>query len=161
MDLGIISLLLSLVIIVWLTVLSYYVFKVYTHFTKLTDKVRGENLIKVLEKVLMDEKMNTEEIQNIHRNLLAMNKESESYVQKVGVVRFNPFPDTGGEQSFSLGLLDKQDNGVILTGLHTRARTRVYVKPVVAGKSKIDLSEEEEQALKLAINNKHEQHTKK
>lgn len=156
MELGSLSLILSLALLLWLAVVSYFVFRLYSHITRLTDNVRGENLIKILEKVLNDEKKNSEEITNIHRVIDAMQKESNVYVQKVGAVRFNPFADTGGEQSFSLGLLDKRDNGVILTGLHTRERTRVYVKPITAGKSKIELSKEEEKALHLAVNSKHE-----
>ena len=128
----------------------------HRHYSRLTDKVRGENLVKILEKVLNDEMHHSQAIENIHKVIASMQQESEGYVQKVGTVRFNPFSDTGGEQSFSLGLLDKRDNGVILTGLHTRERTRVYVKPIAAGKSKIDLSKEEAKALQLAVNNKHE-----
>lgn len=156
MDLEIISLILSFALLLWLSILSYFVFRIYKHFTNLTDKVRGENLITILEKVIQDERIHADAIGNIHQVIAGMQKESEGYVQKIGMVRFNPFADTGGEQSFTLGLLDKKDNGVILTGLHTRERTRVYIKPVVDGKSKIDLSKEEQKALQLAVKNKHE-----
>ena len=156
MELEILSLVLSIVLLFWLSVISFFVFRIYRHFTRLTDKVRGENLIKVVEKVLNEEMQHSEAIKNIHKVIASMQQESEGYIQKIGMVRFNPFADTGGEQSFSLGLLDKRDNGVILTGLHTRERTRVYIKPISAGKSKIDLSKEEEKALQLAVKNKYE-----
>ena len=63
------------------------------------------------------------------------------------MVRFNPFSEMGGDHSFSVALLDGHDTGIIITGLHTRERTRVYIKPVNKGKSEYDLSKEELKAL--------------
>jgi hypothetical protein len=70
--------------------------------------------------------------------------------QKISIVRFNPFGDTGGDQSFSLAVLDAHNSGYVLTSIHSRTGTRVYVKPVDLGKSKYTLSEEERQALAQA-----------
>jgi hypothetical protein len=70
--------------------------------------------------------------------------------QKISVVRFNPFGDTGGDQSFSLAVLDAHDSGYVLSSIHGRQGTRVYVKPVDFGKSKYQLSTEEQQALTQA-----------
>lgn len=74
-------------------------------------------------------------------------------VHKVGIIRFNPFKDMGGDQSFVIVLLDAKNNGVILTSLFTREGSRVYAKPVIGGKSKYDLTEEENEALEKAMNN--------
>lgn len=70
--------------------------------------------------------------------------------QKISIVRFNPFGDTGGDQSFSLAVLDSHDSGYVLTSIHGREGTRVYVKPVDYGKTKYTLSDEEQQALAQA-----------
>lgn len=70
--------------------------------------------------------------------------------QKISVVRFNPFGDTGGDQSFALAVLDAHDSGYVLTSMHGREGTRVYVKPIDIGKSKYTLSKEEQQALEQA-----------
>ncbi len=70
--------------------------------------------------------------------------------QKISIVRFNPFGDTGGDQSFVLAVLDAHDSGYVLTSIHGREGTRVYVKPIDEGKSKYTLSEEEQKALKQA-----------
>jgi hypothetical protein len=70
--------------------------------------------------------------------------------QKISVVRFNPFGDTGGDQSFALAVLDSHNSGYILTSIHGREGTRVYVKPIDYGKSKYTLSAEEQQALAQA-----------
>jgi len=71
-------------------------------------------------------------------------------VQHVGLVRFNPFEDTGGKQSFALALLDGGADGIVLSSLHSRTATRVYVKAILAGRSEAALSDEEVAALRDA-----------
>jgi hypothetical protein len=70
--------------------------------------------------------------------------------QRVGLVRYNPFDDTGGNQSFALALLDASGDGWILSSLHARAGTRVYAKAIKNGKSDAGLSAEETAALEQA-----------
>ncbi|OWK26928.1 MAG: hypothetical protein US76_02365 [Parcubacteria group bacterium GW2011_GWA2_38_13b] len=72
-------------------------------------------------------------------------------IHKFNIVRFNAFHDTGGNQSFSMALLDAKNNGVILSNLYSRERTRIYAKPINDGKSEYDLSDEEQSALKKAM----------
>ncbi len=71
-------------------------------------------------------------------------------VQGYGLVRYNAFPDMGGEQSFSLALVDAEGGGVILTSLHGRGETRLYAKALTAWQSPYTLSTEEQQALAAA-----------
>jgi hypothetical protein len=73
-----------------------------------------------------------------------------STVQSVGIVRFNPFPEMGGNMSFSMALLDARANGVVVSVLNDRQGSRVYGKPVEAGISAQKLSDEEQQAIDLA-----------
>ena len=70
--------------------------------------------------------------------------------QRVGLIRFNPFEDTGGNQSFALALLDAEGNGWVLSSLHARSGTRVYAKAVREGRSDGALSDEETAAIKQA-----------
>lgn len=72
-------------------------------------------------------------------------------IQRVGVVRFNPFPDTGGDQSFAIALLDRIGNGLIILSLHSRADTRVFAKQITNGRSRYPLSDEEQDAIKAAL----------
>ncbi len=72
-------------------------------------------------------------------------------VQKVGFMRFNPFEHTGSDQSFAVALLDRQDNGLVLSSLYTREGVRVYAKEVQRGSSKHPLSEEEQKVLRQAM----------
>jgi hypothetical protein len=71
---------------------------------------------------------------------------------RFSLLRFNPFSDTGGEQSFVLSLLDGGGNGILLTSLHGRGTTRFYAKRVNAGKTDQELSAEEKKALSEALN---------
>lgn len=73
-----------------------------------------------------------------------------SAFQRVGLVRYNPFEDTGGNQSFALAMLDARGDGWILSSLHARQGTRFYAKAVKAGRSETSLSEEEQAAIKQA-----------
>ena len=70
---------------------------------------------------------------------------------RVGLVRFNPFEDTGGNQSFALALLDGRGDGFVVSSLHARSGTRVYAKGITAGASESTLSEEESAALQQAL----------
>lgn len=72
---------------------------------------------------------------------------SEVSVQKVGFVRFNPFPDTGGDNSFMLVLLDRNNSGVLVSSLFMREGVRLYAKSIEQGKSKHVLSEDERKVL--------------
>ena len=71
--------------------------------------------------------------------------------QRIGLVRFNPFEDTGGNQSFALALLDANGDGLVLSSLHSRAGTRVYAKSVSGGRAETALSEEESEAVRQAM----------
>ena len=70
---------------------------------------------------------------------------------RIGLVRFNPFEDTGGNQSFALAMLDGRGDGFVVSSLHARAGTRVYAKAIAAGASEAALSDEEAEALRVAL----------
>ena len=75
----------------------------------------------------------------------------QACLQNVAVIRYDAFGDVGGQQSFSVALLDAQNNGILITGLHGRQTTRLYTKSVEAGQSPhVPLTDEEKQALVLA-----------
>ncbi len=71
--------------------------------------------------------------------------------QRIGLVRFNPFEDTGGNQSFAIALLDARGDGFVMSSLHARSGTRVYGKVVARGASESTLSAEEAEAVKIAL----------
>lgn len=91
------------------------------------------------------------DIEDLYQVSDKINKIALKGIQKVGLVRFNPFKDTGGNQSFVLALLDASNNGVIISSLYTRQETRIYSKPISSGVSPYQLSEEEKEAIKKAL----------
>ena len=72
-------------------------------------------------------------------------------VQHVGLVRFNPFEETGGDQSFALALLDGRGDGIVISSLHSRTVTRFYAKPIKKGLCQLSLSKEESKAVEMAL----------
>lgn len=93
------------------------------------------------------------QLETIQKNYQHLTRIASASIQKTAIVRFNPFQRTGGDQSFVLGLLDNHDNGLLLTSIHSREGTRVYIKPVRYGSSEHTLSREEQQALEVAQSN--------
>lgn len=80
-----------------------------------------------------------------------LERRTQRSLQHIGLVRFNPFDDTGSDQSFAIALLDDQRDGVVISSLHGRANTRVFAKPVSNGGSPHNLSDEESQAIRVAL----------
>ena len=80
-----------------------------------------------------------------------LEKITQRTIQKVGVVRYNPFADTGGDQSLAIALLDSEGSGVVVSSLHSRTDTRVFAKAVQSGRSRYPLSDEEQDAIRKAL----------
>jgi hypothetical protein len=89
-------------------------------------------------------------VDGVTGRLPVVEEQGKRAVQHVGIVRFNPFEDTGGNQSFALALLDSQRDGFVVSSLHSRQNTRIYLKAITAGRSETALSEEESEALRKA-----------
>ena len=141
------------IVALWLLVLTGFVIYIFLFFRKLSKGVTDKNLIDVLGEVIKRETGNTERIEDLISKVGVLAEDGKSHVQKIGFVRFNPFEELGGDHSFSVALLDGKDSGIVITGLHSRDRTRVYVKEIKKGKSRIELSREEVHALNVAHKN--------
>ncbi len=138
-------------ILVWLIALSFLFYKFLAPLWKLTKGVTKKELTAVLKKLLNDFDKHEKEIRVLVKKAEGLNKDNLYNIQKVGLVRYNPFAETGGDQSFCLSLLDGNNNGLVISSLHSRDATRIYAKPVKKGKAAgYDLSAEEKQAIKRA-----------
>jgi hypothetical protein len=102
---------------------------------------------KDLKDLLGQFKILKKDFEKINEELETLKKKQFFSVQKIGIVRYNPFSGMGSDQSFSLALLDGDNNGIIVTSYYTREGNRVYGKPIKGGKSEYSLSEEEKQAI--------------
>lgn len=109
-----------------------------------------EDLENYMYKVDRVEKQNAE-INNYIKN---MDKDIETCIQKIGIVRYNAFKDTGSNLSFALALLDENNDGVVLNGIYSRDMSNIYAKPVQNGKSEYTTSDEENEAIIKAIQSK-------
>jgi len=90
-------------------------------------------------------------INELEGKISLLEEENKKMIQKVGMIRFNPFSGTGGDQSFSLALLNKENDGLTITSYYSNGGSSVYGKPIKKGKSRYPLSNEEEKAIKDAI----------
>ena len=106
-----------------------------------------ENYMYRVEKV---ERQNSE----LHLICKEMGNQLSGCVQKMGIVRYNAFKDTGSDLSFALALLDEDNTGVVMNGIYSREMSNIYAKPVEKGKSPYTISEEEKLAIDKAINSK-------
>ena len=106
-----------------------------------------ENYMYRVEKV---ERQNSE----LHLICKEMGNQLSGCVQKIGIVRYNAFKDTGSDLSFALALLDEDNTGVVMNGIYSREMSNIYAKPVEKGKSPYTISEEEKLAIDKAINSK-------
>ncbi len=97
--------------------------------------------IKKLEMEKEDLQQRTEKLQN----------KMVSAIRGVGTIRFNPFKDAGGNQSFAIAFLDEAGNGVVISSLYAREKMSVFAKPINKFKSEFELTAEEKEAIKKAI----------
>ena len=140
-----------IILVVWCIVLTYLYWKMSAHYTMLTAGVNRKTLPAVLEHIAGELKIAKKDIDNLLERCAMIEKENLFHIQKIGLLRFNPFKDTGGDQSFILSLLDANNTGVVISGLYSRSGMRWYAKKVVRGEgSEHELSEEERRALKAA-----------
>lgn len=143
-----------------LSVLAFIIVIVYSiktrrimkKYKRLMRGVDNKNLEALLMHHLDCVKNNAEKIEELEGKYQFLAKELRSCVQKVGIIRYNPFEQMGSDLSFSIALLDKNDNGIVLTGLFARSGSSIYAKPIKNGTSSYPLSQEEMEAINRAIN---------
>jgi hypothetical protein len=140
-----------ILILVWLSFLTFLLIRTIRHYRYLISKVKKGDLKSILEEILSRVEKQGKGIDDLDNRFKKAETNALGHLQKIGFVRFNPFSDTGGDQSFSLGLLDGEDNGIVLSSLHSRGQTRLYSKIIKNGKpGDLELSKEEEEAIKKA-----------
>ena len=88
--------------------------------------------------------------ESMEKDIALMNAKLKKSIRGLNTIRFNPFPDQGGNQSFAIGMLNEEGDGVVLSSLYSRDRMSVFAKPIKNKKSEYELSAEEKEALKKA-----------
>lgn len=139
----------------WLCVVTFFAVRLSSHYNNLVKDTNKRTLQTILESLLKDIEVAKKDIAMLAQQYDTILSEGNFHIQKIGLLRFNPFKDTGGDQSFILALLDGKDTGVVLSGLYSRSGTRWYAKKVKNGKGvEHELSDEEKQAIKEALQTK-------
>lgn len=147
--------LITIIVLTWLGVLTFFVYRSITHYRKLLKGSKDTDLASILEKIINAQNLGKKQTEEILTRLEKLDKDGRLHIQKMGLVRFNPFSETGGDQSFALALLDENSSGIIISSLHSRDNTRIYAKPIEKGKPiGYDISKEEKEAITKAENGK-------
>lgn len=111
----------------------------------------GKSIENLIRQCLQETNMVTNKNKDIEKHLNEIDRNSLNYTQKTAIVRYNAFDDVGSDLSYSIALLDGNDNGIVITSLFTRDYSTTYGKPISGGKSKYPLSAEEIKVLDIAI----------
>ncbi len=136
---------------VWLSAISFFLLRMIYHYNTLTKDISVRGLKAILEQILKRQQGLIGKTDELEKVLNETRNESLAHIQKIGLVRFNPFSDTGGSQSFTMALLDNADNGVVMTSLYARTGNRWYVKEIRgAAGVRMELSKEEISAIAQA-----------
>jgi len=107
-----------------------------------------EEVLRAVAKELRELDASRDEVE---KYLETVEKRLRRSVQHVGIVRFNPFEDAGGDQSFAIAVLDESKNGIVISSLYGRGMSRIYAKPLEKAASRYQLSEEEKRAIAEAL----------
>ena len=142
--------LLGMLLLGWVAFLEYRYQKIASSFRMLMTGRGGADLEATL--IVFVARMDRVEqvTQGMAQRVDAVEVQQPYHVQHVGVVRFNPFQDKGGDQSFVVAILDAHSDGVVIASLSSRLDTRIYAKPVVGGQSTYALTNEEKEAIARA-----------
>lgn len=125
--------LLLAIVIIWIAILSFYLLKTVRNFKNITRGTKNLNLEQILERTLEKIDLSEKRINQLTEEVTKLELLNKINVQKYALIRFNPFEDTGGDQSFVVAFLDGGNNGIVISSLHSRNGTRVYAKGVTAG----------------------------
>ena len=117
----------------------------------LTRGASGRSIEAILEAHLEKVFQVARELDELSARSAILEGNSRRAIQRIGLVRFNPFEETGGNQSFAFALLDARGDGFVVSSLHSRSGTRVYAKALAAGRADSELSTEEVQAVEQAL----------
>lgn len=145
------AIIVGILLLIWNIFLQFSVSRISKNQQQLFSGKGTEDLEKIILGHVKGIKELDRDIQDLYGISNKIHNLASRSVHKVGVVRFNPFKDLGGDQSFSIALLDSENSGVVFSSLHSREGNRVYAKPVSKGKAgKYPLTDEEIEAIKKA-----------
>lgn len=136
---------------IWVRVLHLRLRWLRREYLRLMNAHEEENLESLPLEVQAHLRRQTERLQQLELEVTQLRDLVEQKVGQVGIVRFNPFNDMGGDQSFAIAWVNREGDGVVISSLHSRDGTRLYGKPLAGGQSQYTLSDEERRAIEQAL----------
>lgn len=141
------------ILIVIVAILIASIIRLEIRMKKLLRGNNTENIEDTIIDALKDIEKLHDSKRNIEKEIKVINEKIKKNIQTIGTVRFNPFSDVGGKQSFASAFIDSEGSGVVLSSLFSRDKVSVFAKPIIKFESEYELSEEEKEALKKAWEN--------
>ena len=139
-------------LLIWLGIVSFLLWRQGDFLKSLFPKKGERDIRKKIVEMLQEVDGFDKQLSEVREKLQDVEKDGLDHMQKVALLRYNPYNDTGGDQSFSLALLNQKGWGVVITSLHSRSESRIFAKPVADGKvAKYQFSKEEEDVVKKAL----------
>jgi len=149
---------LSFIVLIIVLIIAFFVNviklkKIEKRYNNLMIKLgNGNNLEGMLNNYIQLSNKVSDENEEIKKYCTVLNNKIEQCIQKVGIVRYSAYHDTGSDLSYAVALLNNKNSGIILNGIYSRETSNTYAKPVINGESTYTLSKEEEEALEKAVN---------
>lgn len=151
-DWSVIAMLALAAVFIWLGVLTLLLWQQDKFLKSLFPRSGSRDIRKKFEEITNKIEGFSDKVIDLDDRVGKVRSQGLTHIQRVELLRFNPYDDTGGDQSFAVCLLDDQGTGVVITSLHARSGTRLFGKEIISGKSaKHQLSKEEELVIKKAM----------
>lgn len=139
-----------LIILYLINIIKLY--KIRKNYKEFMNKIgNGNNIQETIENYMKRINEVQEENNNLKNYCKQLDDILKTSIQKIGLVRYSAFKDTGSDLSFTLALLNDKNSGVVLNGIYSREMSNIYAKPVEKGESTYTLSEEEKEAIDKAM----------
>jgi len=145
----------SFLLMITFLIITFIIGKAYkqlnTRYVEFMSKLgEGDKVEKILSEYLKIVDENSKKIKQQEEDIKRLEANLKKCVQKVGLVRYNAYGDTGSDLSFTMALMDAEDNGVVVNGLYSRESSSIFAKALAKGETKYNLSAEEIQAIDIA-----------
>ena len=132
------------IILCWILIIEIRLKRIFSGF-------KAKNMESLIAELTKKTKELEEERKKTELQMTSIDKRLAQSIRNIETVRFNPFPQVGGNQSFAMSLLNDEGNGVVISSLYSRDRTSLFAKPIKAGQSEFELTKEEKNVLKKSI----------
>ena len=143
---------LNIILLIWSIISNIRIKNIHNKDKNFMEKLGdGKNIKEDLEKYMTRVSTTEEEIRKLSVYYKDLDKKTKKCLQKIGIVRYNAYKDTGSDLSFAVCLLDEKNNGIVFNGIYSRDMSNIYAKPIENGTSKYKITPEEQEAINRAI----------